>query len=293
MIVGPILVPLDGSQLAEAALPMAASVAQRLHTRVFLLHVLERDAPATVHGEAHLTLASDAKRYLENQATRLRREGIEVQVDLHERPVGDVAVALDEHAHELDAHLIAMCAHGSTNLRDRVLGTIAEQILRGGSVPILLRTVRRPRRSPFRLRNLLLPIDFDHDIDVAVDAARSFARPYGAAITLLTAPEPPPPAARRFLPSASALARELDQAKAERGLGALGEQLRSEGFVANTMFVDRPPSEAIAAASASLPAELIVLVTDAHGGLSSWYDPSTLQRLVAMPDLTLLLIKEL
>jgi len=293
MIVGPILVPLDGSRLAEAALPMAASVAQRLRTRVFLLHVLERDAPATVHGEAHLTRASDAKRYLENQATGLRRERIEVEVDVHERPVGDVAVALDEHAHELDAHLIAMCAHGRTNLRDRALGTIAEQILRGGSVPILLRTVRRPRRAAFRPRNLLLPIDFDHDIDVAVDAARSFARPYGAAITLLTAPEPPPAAARRFLPSASALARELDQAEAERRLGALGEQLRSEGFAAETMVMDQPPSEAIAAASESLPAELIVLVTDAHGGLSSWYDPSTLQRLLALPDLTLLLIKEL
>jgi nucleotide-binding universal stress UspA family protein len=57
--------------------------------------------------------------------------------------------------------------------------------------------------------------------------------------------------------------------------------------------MDQPPSEAIAAASESLPAELIVLVTDAHGGLSSWYDPSTLQRLLALPDLTLLLIKEL
>ena len=40
-------------------------------------------------------------------------------------------------------------------------------------------------------------------------------------------------------------------------------------------------------------ADLIVLVTDAHGGLTSWYDPSIAQKLLTRPDLTLLLIKEL
>jgi nucleotide-binding universal stress UspA family protein len=293
MIVRRILVPLDGSRLAEAALPAAAWVARALQARLLLLHALERDAPASVHGEAHLTRASEAEQYLERHATRLRRLGIEVEVDVHERPVADVAAALDRHAHEFDADLIAMCAHGRTNLRDRALGTIAEQILRGGSIPILLRTVRRPRRSEFRLRNLLVPVDFGHDVEAALDAARTFARPYGATITLLTAPEPASAAARRLLPSASALAHELDQADAGRRLERLVEHLRSESFDTHAIVAEQRPSDAIVAAADALPAELIVLVTDAHGGLSSWYDPSAVQRLVARPDLTLLLIKEL
>jgi nucleotide-binding universal stress UspA family protein len=293
MDVDRVLVPLDGSQLAEAVLPAAASVAETLRARLLLLHVLERDAPESVHGESHLTGADEARRYLEGHAARLRDEGIDVDVDVHERPVADVAGALDQHAHEFHADLIAMCAHGRTNLRERALGTIAERILRGGSSPILLRTVRRPQQSAFQLRNLLVPIDFAHDVDAALDAARTFAGRYGATITLLSAAEPGPGTARRLLPSASALARELEQADVELRLDDLVDRLRSERFEAEALVSGEGPPAAIASATESLPADLIVLVTDVHGGISSWYDPSTAQRLLALPDLTLLLIKEL
>ena len=67
---------LDGSRLADAVLPAAASVAQTLHARLLLLHVLERDAPESVHGDAHLTSANEATQYLEGHAERLRREEI-------------------------------------------------------------------------------------------------------------------------------------------------------------------------------------------------------------------------
>jgi nucleotide-binding universal stress UspA family protein len=293
MDVDRVLVPLDGSRLAEAVLPAAASVAQTLQASLLLLHVLERDAPESVHGEPHLTGAGEARRYLERHAAGLRDDGIDVEVHVHERPVADVAGALDQHAHELHADLIAMCAHGRTNLRERALGTIAERILRGGSSPILLRTVRRPQQSRFQLRKLLVPVDFTHDVDAALDAARTFAGPYGARIMLLSAEEQTRGGARRLLPSASALARELEQAEVERRLEALVGRLRSARFEAEALVSGEGPSAAIAAATESLPADLIVLVTDAHGGVSSWYDPSTVQRLLALPDLTLLLIKEL
>src|SRR6185437_4258707 len=81
MTIRRILVPLDGSRLAEAVLPAAASLAKALRACVLLLHVLERDPPRSVHGEPHLTSASEANEYLDGVASRLRRQGIEVEAD--------------------------------------------------------------------------------------------------------------------------------------------------------------------------------------------------------------------
>jgi nucleotide-binding universal stress UspA family protein len=288
-----ILVPLDGSRLAEAVLPAASSVATKLGARLLLLHVLEREPPETVHGEPHLGNEQEALAYLEEHAESLRRRDIAVDIHVHERPVGDVAAAIDRHAHELEADLIAMCAHGRTNLRARLVGSIAERILRGGSIPILLRTVRGPESASFDLRKLLVPIDFGHDVDAALAAARTLAGPYEAGVALLAALEPASPPTARMLPGTSALTRELDLDALARRLGELAEGLRGDIAGVETIVDQRRPTDAIIAASDALPADLIVLVTDAHGGLSGWYDPSTAQRLLARPALTLLLIKEL
>jgi nucleotide-binding universal stress UspA family protein len=287
-----ILVPLDGSRLAEAVLPAACSIAEKLDARLLLLHVLERDAPATVHGEPHLYDADEAVAYLEEHAQRLRERALAAEVHVHERPVRDVAVAVDGHAHELAADLIAMCSHGRSNLRTQLIGSIAERILHGGSVPILLRTVRHPDSATFELRKLLVPIDFGHDVDAALDAAISLARPYGADLVLLSVPEPLLPAASRFLPGTTALTRAFEGDDLRRRLSELAQRLRTEDRQVRTIVAEASPAEAILHAAESLPADLIVLVTHAHTGFSSWYEPSTGQRLLRRPNLTLLLIRE-
>ncbi len=59
-----ILVPLDGSKLAEAALPAAVSLAQTFKAPVTLLHIIEQDAPEEIHRDRHLTEAREAEAYL-------------------------------------------------------------------------------------------------------------------------------------------------------------------------------------------------------------------------------------
>jgi nucleotide-binding universal stress UspA family protein len=286
-----ILVPLDGSQLAEAILPVAASFAQKLGASLILLHVLEQEPPRDVHGEPHLALADAAETYLEERARTLRDAGVTIEVDVHERPVANVAAAIDRHAHEHDADLIAMCAHGRSNLLDRLLGSIAERILRGGSAPILLRTVRAPSDGRFELRHLLVPIDFEHDVDEALSAVRLLAAAYGADVTLLSVREPGSPAAARLLPGATAQAERYALDDLRRRIDELADGLRADVTTVHADVSDRRPSSAILAAVE--PATLVVLVTDAHGGPTGLFDPSTTQQLLARPDLTLLLIKEM
>jgi nucleotide-binding universal stress UspA family protein len=288
-----ILVPLDGSRLAETILPPARSLAETLDAQLLLLHVLEQSAPPEVHGERHLADVAEAQAYLATQAEQAERSGIATEVHVHERRVHDVAAAIDQHAHELGADLLAMCAHGRSNLRMRLIGSIAERILRGGSVPILLRTVRRAGGSDFALRKVLVPLDFEHDVEAALSAASTLASAYEAEVILLSAPDAPEPTATRLLPGTAELARRFDEAALRRRLDALASTLRESLRAVETIVDDGAATKAIISAAISLPADLIVLVTDAHGGLSRWYDPSTGQQLLSRPDLTLLLIKEL
>ena len=66
-----ILVPLDGSHLAEAALPAAASLAEKLNAPVTLLHIIEQNAPEAIHNERHLTKPEEAENYLQDLAQAL------------------------------------------------------------------------------------------------------------------------------------------------------------------------------------------------------------------------------
>ena len=61
-----LLVPLDGSSLAETALPATAYLARVLPARVTLLHLVERHPPSEVHHDRHLTNAAEASAYLES-----------------------------------------------------------------------------------------------------------------------------------------------------------------------------------------------------------------------------------
>ncbi len=137
-----VLVPLDGSKLAESVLPAAADLAARWPATLLLLHAVERKAPARVHGQPHLTEPGEAERYLTSVAAGLRRDGVQVQIHVHEPAVDDVVAGLVEHVEEVDADLVLLCTHGRGGLRDLMVGSIAQQTLARASRPVLL--VRPP-----------------------------------------------------------------------------------------------------------------------------------------------------
>jgi nucleotide-binding universal stress UspA family protein len=98
-----LLVPLDGSQLAESALPAAEYIAQTLKIPVTLVHIIEKDPPQAIHGEAHLSSEPEAKTYLDRIA-RTFPAGIEVDTHIHTRAVKDVAQSIVSHVDELESN---------------------------------------------------------------------------------------------------------------------------------------------------------------------------------------------
>lgn len=133
-----ILVPLDGSPLAEAALPFALDVLEE-HPTATLLLLRAAEAPTRLGAdptEEQVRVVRQAESYLDSVAARLaERGGKDVKTAVW---YGPPAPAIIEAARIGKADLIVMSTHGRTGLGRLVLGSVAESVLRGTRTPILL-----------------------------------------------------------------------------------------------------------------------------------------------------------
>jgi nucleotide-binding universal stress UspA family protein len=137
-----ILVPLDGSLLAEQILPVVTQVAETLDAELTLFQVPIAHVSGWMTGEWYLpvqgvleTAEEDAAAYLESVAGGLRERGLETSTAT---AIGSVANCIIDYAEVNRVDLIAMCTHGRTGLARWALGSVADRVLRAGSTPILL-----------------------------------------------------------------------------------------------------------------------------------------------------------
>lgn len=137
-----VLVPLDGSSLAEAALKHVQEVADQFACEVVLLRVVISPytiaAPDLVLATADPNLSqmtAQADAYLRAVAGRLRDEGVTVRTVICEGPVAE---AILEHAAALDVDMIIMSTHGRGGVSRWVYGSVAERVLQGSACPVLL-----------------------------------------------------------------------------------------------------------------------------------------------------------
>ena len=141
-----ILVPLDGSHLAEAALPPALELARKFNSKLSLAwviqppHLIMTAANGSVYAqlltEMRQQSEQDAQAYLRAHQGSLRQQGFVVQTQLTEGE--NVADALLEVAATLDVDTIVMSTHGRGGLSRWVFGSVADKVLRHASVPVLL-----------------------------------------------------------------------------------------------------------------------------------------------------------
>ncbi len=137
MKVETILVPLDGSTLAEGALPRAAELAGEGNARLLLVRATHT---AVFTGgdlvDAQVRVIAEAEAYLAVVATRMRALGAkDVRTSVW---YGDAAPAIIDAAAFNHVDLIVMMSHGRSGLGRLVLGSVAESVLRGTTTPILL-----------------------------------------------------------------------------------------------------------------------------------------------------------
>jgi nucleotide-binding universal stress UspA family protein len=140
-----ILVPLDGSKLAEQAVSHAALHAEKFGAKIVLLKVLGPLPEPSMAGRgvvrsAEAASAQLARDYLDDLAAKLQEQGLQAQTATVE---GKPYVAIVRFAEEHKIDLIVMSTRGHSGLSRWLLGSVADRVVRGATVPLLLVQARR------------------------------------------------------------------------------------------------------------------------------------------------------
>ena len=294
-----ILVPLDGSELSEAALPAALSLAERLGAALRLVHVLERKAPRRVHGSLHLTEAGAAESYLRRLADSLGPSGVAVEVHVHPAGVRDLPLGIHEQAeHESpEADLIVMCEHGGDTPRKALLGALAQRVIARSTIPALILRPPLPEgRAEFRPSSLLVPIDRRPEHERSLALAGELASAFGASVHLLLIVPTYGTLPGRWLSSARFLPRTTDRLldlslPEERAF--LEEQagfLTARGVPAEGELARGDPARNILKAVEVHRPQLLVLATHGRSGLAAVWEGSVASKVYRRSPVPLLLV---
>jgi nucleotide-binding universal stress UspA family protein len=290
------LVPLDGSSLAESALPVSAALADLLASEVTLLHVVERGAPAAIHGARHLTDSRDAEAYLE-QAARQFPPGAHVARHVHTVKEHDVAASIVDHAAELGVDLVVLCTHGRDHLRHRLFGSVAQRVAGRGGVPILLAPQSEAVATRgFRCRTMLVPLDGQPAHEQGLHPAVGLAQACRASLHLLAVVPTlgtltgERAATGQILPGTTAALLELDETQAEEYVTALVAKLARTGLTVTAEVGRGDPTAMILDTAQRVAADLIVLGTHGRSGLDAFWSASVAPRIAQKASVPVLLV---
>ena len=276
-----LLVPLDGSRLAEVALPMAAYLAERVGATVTLVHIIERGASAEVHGERHLTSPEEAHAYLEETASRAFTPQQQVQQHVHSAEMDDVAVGIADHIEELRPDLIIMCTHGHGGLRNVLYGSIAQQVVSHGTIPVLLIQPAGDGMPPDGgCHRLLVPLDASPEHEQSLQSAAELARACQAALHLvlvvptLSTLSGEQAGIGRLLPGTTTHMLEIASQEAETHLRSHVQRLQATGITASAEITRGDPAAEIVETALETKADMIVLGTHGKSGIDAFWSGS-------------------
>ena len=288
-----ILVPLDGSNLSEASLVPAAYLAKTLKSQVTLLHIIEQGAPTEIHKERHLTKPDEADAYLKEASKRAFPTKVKVETHVHTAAVSDVARSIVDHSAELKPDLIVICANGRSGVHDLIYGTIAQQVVAMGTIPLL---VVKTKISSFELKKILIPLDPDSMHDNSLGVAESLAKSFKTELhllsivpTLLTLGDEQA-AASNLMPVTTLAYLDLKVENAKIDLQMHIDALHKGHFKATAEVARGDPASVIVKTSKKSVSDMIILSTHRKAGMSAFWARSVAPKVAQKTKTPLLLI---
>jgi nucleotide-binding universal stress UspA family protein len=299
-VINHILVPLDGSTLAECVLPHVKAIAPVTRARVTLIHVLEhpenRSGGPPVDPLGWHMQKQEAQRYLEEKVEQLQKEGLDVSHILLE---GKSAEGIIDFAHANEVDMIALSTHGRTGLTGWNVSSVVQKVLlRSYRSILLVRAYGTESSTEIAYQRLFIASDCSARGEYILPFAISLAQFYKSRIILGTVIEKPEviqrlPLTDEEINLANQLS-EINQRTATHCHKQITTQLSLKGIETETQI--RIVDHAISALHDlvdEVQADLVMLVAHGETGERRWPYGSITTSLIAHGKVPLMIIQDL
>ncbi|MCK9520535.1 MAG: universal stress protein [Dehalococcoidia bacterium] len=283
-----ILVPLDESELAEQALPWAAELARGLACDVHLVVVWTLDERIWMRagidpGDSPARISEALVEYLQRAAEHPSLAGLNVTLETR---MGNVAEQLAQVATEGDTRLIALTSHGEGGLKRWIQGSVADELVRSVSIPVLV--VRPGEEASYRFRRLVVTLDGSDTSEKALPVARDIANAVGARVHLLRVVNPIAEVAWTGIgpaPDMGEITRQFSEAAQ-----AYLERVANPGEKWDVLY--GRPLDAILAYARENQCDVIAMGTHGRGGITRLALGSTTDAVMRAADRPVLIVPD-
>jgi nucleotide-binding universal stress UspA family protein len=277
---GRVLVPLDGSELAEAVLPLLEGGGFPWGSEVLLARSVATSPPAESSAEM------EAGNYLAVQARRLERAGLRVRCEVWH---GDPSQTIVNAAVRSRVGLIAMTTHGWRGLDRLRFGSVAESVVRAARVPVLL--VRGQLRWPAdRPPRILVPLDGSAQSAAALTLISRIRQPLHAVVELCHVLDASLHAAYRDFPPSMVAARP-EYSAAREYLDRVAARLAGTGPEVEWVVLEGPVAPTITQRIADGRVDLVAMTTHGRSGVARLLMGSVAEQVLRAANVPVLLWK--
>jgi nucleotide-binding universal stress UspA family protein len=291
-----ILVPLDGSELAETALPYATELAGRLASDVTLVYVSE--SPNDPHQNEHRSYMDKmvgatkrgVERYLEDpksQTTQVKSEIL----------FGNPAEMIVDYADKTEVGLIVMSTHGRSGLNRWTLGSVADKVVRATKRPVELIRAKGDQpdlRKKGILIKALVPLDGSKEGESAIPYIQELAARLKTEVILFQVLLPDYSSAsemgikRVIYPD-----QQMEEEKASAGvyLDKVGARLKQEGITVESVVRVGNAAEEIIKSADEMKVDIVAMSTHGRSGIGRWVFGSVAEKVLYEGNTPLLLVR--
>ena len=294
-----ILVPMDGSSLAECVLPHILAIGKSFTSAVTLLRVLDPvgvvTRPRPVDPLDWQIRLAEAEAYLQSLAARFAGSGLQINLEVRE---GKAADSVIDFARCNDTDLILLSSHGQSGISGWNISSVVQKIILRAQTSVMIVRAYQPavqEMERMRYERILLPLDGSQRAENVLPAAGSLARQQDAVIVaahVVHQPEMPrrTPPAQEDIDLANQL---VDRNRAEAENYLLDIQSRLDARVETRLLVHDSASAALNALAEQEKADLVILSAHGYTGGTRWPYGSLVISFIAYGSTPLLIVQDL